>query len=78
MTRLRLVSASDDLSQKQTRKLKVDEATVLFMINTSRTKFFVLNVAKSEIISHSKLSKADLDLKQTGQLLNLICPIPEP
>lgn len=55
-TRRSRVVAEDDLSQKQTRKLKVDEATVLFMINTSRTKFCVLNVAKSEIISHSKLS----------------------
>ena len=48
MRRSRVV-AEDDLSQKQTRKLKVDEATVLFMINTSRTKFCVLNVTKSVI-----------------------------
>ena len=33
------VIAEDDLSQKQTRKLKVDKATVLSMINMSRTKF---------------------------------------
>ena len=44
------------------------------MINISRTKFCVLNVAKSEIISHLKLSSADLDLKQTGQLFDLIRP----
>ena len=44
------------------------------MINISRTKFCVLNVAKSEIISHLKLSSADMDLKQTGQLFDLIRP----
>ena len=55
-TRLRLVSASDDLSQNQTRKLKMDEATVLFTINTAVDLFCVLNIAKSEVTGYCKSS----------------------